>query len=113
MLPPEAQIALQGLVRSISTEDFDAALSQCTKSRLTKADLQTVILEYGRTLTFPPVEYCTLIDAVPITDKAVPTWSVRAPLWTIEEGRSDLTLETTIALSKRGPIIEIDDLSVL
>jgi hypothetical protein len=34
-------------------------------------------------------------------------------LWTVEEGRSDLSLELTVAESGDGYLIEVDDIHVL
>jgi hypothetical protein len=42
-----------------------------------------------------------------------PTWSVRCDLWTVEEGRSDLSLELTVVAAPLGPTIEVDNLHVL
>jgi hypothetical protein len=113
MLPIEVLAALQRLMRSISIGDFHAALAQCAKSRLTEDDLRKVIQEYGRTLITPPSKGDYALDAVPLNNVNVSTWSVRAPLWTQEEGRSDLSLETTITLGSNGVLLELDDLRVL
>ena len=73
------------------------------KSRLTGDDLRNVIRNYGRKVVSPPPDAYNKLDAVQVTGATVPTWSVRAPLWTEEEGRSDLTLELTIAVGPGAP----------
>jgi hypothetical protein len=114
MLPAGLEGAIQALVRSISSRDWDGALAQCVKSRLTQSDLEKAIQDYGRTVIIPPSEGSFAFDAVPLEGVGVPTWSVRAPLLTQEEGRSDLTLEVTIAFGSDGPpLLELDDLRVL
>ena len=89
-----------------------ALISRCATSRLTSAEVWRVINDYGRTLVEPPSDDDFRIDAVR-TQATTPTWSVNVPLWTQEEGMSDLTLQLTIALGPRGPVIELDDLHVL
>jgi hypothetical protein len=80
---------------------------------LTSDDLRTVIRDYGRKLVSPPANAYEDLDAVQVKGAGVPTWLVRAPLWTEEEGRSDLTLELTIAVGPVAPSVELDDLHVL
>jgi len=100
------------MVDQLARGDYESLVGQFVKSRLTSDDLRTVIREYGRKLVSPPNDAYQNLDAVQVKGAAVPTWSVRAPLWT-EEGRSDLTLELTIAVGPGAPSIELDDLHVL
>jgi hypothetical protein len=53
------------------------------------------------------------LDVIAVRYSSHPTWSVRAPLWSREEGRSDLTLELTISRDGGRWNVEIDDLHVL
>ena len=54
------------------------------------------------------------IDVVAISASNPHRWSVVVPLWTVEEGRSDLSLELTLEDSgKESYEVEIDDLHVL
>jgi hypothetical protein len=92
---------------------YAGAVSRCTSSRLSAADLEGVIRDYGRRLVPPPPSAYDAIDVVRIEQRAVPTWSVRMPMWTSEEGRSDLTLELTVALPGPRASVELDDLRVL
>jgi hypothetical protein len=82
-------------------------------SRLAEAGLETAINEYGRTLVSPPLGAAKFEDVVSLTVGQTPAWSVWVPLWTFEEGRSDLTLELTITQNEDGFVIQIDDLRVL
>jgi hypothetical protein len=101
------------LAELLARGDYDSVVGRCVKSRLTSHDLRTVIRDYGRKLVSPPVDAYKNLDEVQLSGAAVPTWSVRAPLWTAEEGRSDLTLELTIALGAGEASVELDDLHVL
>ena len=91
--------------------DYESVIKRCAKSRLTCDDLRTVICQYGRQLTSPPAGVHNKLDLVKVKGAALPTWSVRVPLWT-QESRSDLTLELTIAVRDGVPLVELDDLRV-
>jgi hypothetical protein len=101
------------MVDQLTRGDYESLVKRCAKSRLTDNDLRAIIRDYGRKLVSPPADAYQTLDAVPVKDAVVPTWSIRAPLWTETEGRSDLTLELTVALGSGEPSVELDDLHVL
>src|SRR5215216_6456985 len=77
--------------------------------RLTAEQLRQAAEEYGRELRMPPEP--VFDDIEDVTRRA---WSVLVDLWTVEEGRSDLTLE--LVLTETGGEqydIQIWDLHVL
>ena len=108
---------LRSTTREIASQlahgDYALVIGRCVKSRLTADDLQAVISDYGRKLVSPPADAYGDLDALQVKGAVVPRWSVRAPLWTEEEGRSDLTLEMTITMDANSPRVELDDLHVL
>jgi hypothetical protein len=101
------------MVERIAQGDYESLVQRCAKSRLTSQDVSLVVRNYGREVISPPIDAYQNLDSVPIKNATVPTWSVRLPLWTKEEGWSDLTLELTIALGSGDPIVELDDIHVL
>ncbi len=106
--------AVRALAGHIVQGEYDDAVARCDASRLTADRLRAIILGYGRTLTAPPADAYDNLDAVPISDPSRRAWSVRVPLWTREEGRSDLTIELTVVLDASGRArVELDDLHVL
>jgi hypothetical protein len=113
MAPKIVQLAVGELVSLISKRLFEEAVQKCSLSRLTATDIKSVIDNYGRTLKCPPVCADQLYDIVEVHGRSNHTWSVRAPLWTNEEGRSDLTLDLTIYIISNVVNIEFDDLRVL
>ena len=113
MTPETVQTAIREIVSLICDRQFAAALQRCAMSRLTESDIQKVIDDYGRTLSRPPVEAVQFDDIVNVEGRSEPVLSVRVPLWTLEEGRSDLTIELTIMQKADGLRIELDDLGVL
>ena len=82
-------------------------------NRLSAQDISDRIKEYGRTVIVPPPEAVKLIDFVLVAGSVPKRWSVQIPLWTVEEGRSDLTLAVTLIENGERLGVEIDDLHVL
>ena len=81
--------------------------------RLSASEMTKAITDYGRQLVIPPDEAFELMDVVEVRDAQPPRWSITMPLWTREEGRSDLSLELTLSGDQKAFRIEIDDLHVL
>jgi hypothetical protein len=96
----------------LADEDYESIMERCSNSHLTGDHLRTAIREYGRKVVAPPADYAN-INMGEVEEATPPTWWVVADLWTEEEGRSDLSLELTIAFAPSGPVIEIDGLRVL
>jgi hypothetical protein len=100
-----------GLAQKIAEE---ADLSDIFRvSRVESDDFYRVLKEYGKTFISPPTGAYSDIQPVRIINEEQPTWAVDAPLWTLEEGMSDLSIELTIVLGESGPTIQIDDLRVM
>ena len=100
------------IVEDLVSGAYERVVLQAPNSRVSAADLRQAVEGYGRRLILPP-SY-ELLDFVEVPDASVPTWSVVAPLFTKEEGRSDLSLELTI--TEVGPAeyrVEVDGLHVL
>jgi hypothetical protein len=112
MTPETLEQPVRYAVSQLVRREFQALVDACSSSRLTATDLEVVVQEYGGTFIQPPEDAYSQLDAVAIRDADIPTWSVRAPLWSREEGRSDLTLELTVAKEANQWRIELDDLHV-
>jgi hypothetical protein len=81
--------------------------------RLSAGEMAKAIAEYGRTLATPPEDAFALMDVIEVRNATPRRWSITMPLWTREEGRSDLTIELTVVEGKTGFGIELDDVHVL
>jgi hypothetical protein len=82
--------------------------------RLSALEIGHAVKEYGRRLVVPSNLAALTLDVVPITAAAWPSWSVQVPIWTAEEGRSDLTLELTARQVQPDQFqAEVDNLHVL
>lgn len=80
--------------------------------RLSAKEIQTAVAEYGRTLVALPEDALGLIDYVEYQDSS--GWSVVVPLFTREEGRSDLSLELSlVGKGLDNYDVQIDDIHVL
>ena len=106
------QNVIYQIVSTLADGEYTMVVRECYKSRLQAGDLAKAISDYGKTIVKPPSNFVEYLDCVAVRGRADPTWSVRAPLWTLEEGRSDLTLELTVTETERRTLIEIDDLRV-
>jgi hypothetical protein len=91
-----------------------AELEALTKGvRLSQQQIAKAIADYGRELVVPPENAYGLLDATEVRLAQPPRWSVTMPLWTREEGRSDLSLELTLVAERKAFGIELDDIHVL
>jgi len=102
------------LIDLLAQGDYKALLRSAPRSRLNAEQLASAVGDYGRTIAPLPPDGYRLIDYVPISGSKPAAWSVAVPLFTKEEGRSDLTMELTIAQTQDGSYIaQIDDVHVL
>lgn len=103
-----------GLVALMSAGDFDEVLRRAPDSRVNAAQLRKAVNDYGRILVPLPAEGYELIDYVEVLGSSPLQWSVVVPLFTQEEGRSDLSLEMSIfGQANGGYNVEVDDIHVL
>jgi hypothetical protein len=81
--------------------------------RLTAKEMEKAVDDYGRRLMMPPDVGRRPEDVVEVKNAQPRRWSIAVPLWTQEEGCSDLTVEMTIIEQQTGFTIELDDIHVL
>lgn len=94
---PEAFIgAIKTIVEFIAAGDFGAAIAAAPGTRLTGQDLAAAVSEYGARIVPVPDHGLRQIEVTKVDGAEVPTWHVAVPMWSQEEGRSDLTLELWI-----------------
>lgn len=108
------ETAIRVIVELLVRREYDAIARLTHCRRLSASDLQHAVLSYGRKLARPPDGWIDLVDVVPIDDREQAAFFAAVPLWTEEEGRSDLTLE--LRLSEFAPQLydtEVLDVHVL
>ena len=111
---PKLQRTLARVGELAVAGDYEA-LERLTKGRrLAAEELREAVNDYGRRLVSPPEGGWTGRSIVEIEGAEPESWSVYVDLWTVEEGRSDLTLELTIR-ETAGDLydVEIENLHVL
>lgn len=106
--------AVRQLVALLVRQDYAGVEASSAGERLTAAELREAVSEYGATLVEPPTPEQAPLDVVEIVGTMERSWSVNVPMWSAEEGRSDLTLELTVTERPGGDFaLEVDDLHVL
>jgi hypothetical protein len=111
-LSKDGEVAIRRLVEDLSSGNYGAVEADGRIGRLTLDELRRAVSEYGRTLTPLPGEALELANSYSVEGMEGRT-AVDVPLWTVEEGRSDLTLSVTLDEGKDGTTVSIDDLHVL
>jgi hypothetical protein len=80
--------------------------------RLAAAEIAGGVAEYPGRLIEPPEEAYDLMGAVRVIVAKDETWFVTMPLWTAQEGRSDLEVQLTVAFGGGGVAIELHNILV-
>lgn len=104
--------AVRTLVSRIVQGRYPEAIEFCSVSRASASDLERVVNEYPYTFILPPPAAYDELDILRIDDLERARWSVRVPMWTREEGRSDLELQLTVVIEDGRVGIELDDFLV-
>ena len=85
----------------------------CKGIRLNARDMEAVIKGYGKALVPPPPSAFDSMDIGEVRGSLPRRGSVTMPLWTQQEGCSDLSIEATVTEGRDGCTIELDDIRVL
>jgi hypothetical protein len=75
--------------------EYETVANLTRNDRFTAKQIQDEIEKYGRTLKEPPREAPPNVEVVEVVGARPREYRASTPFWTIEEGRSDLTLEMT------------------
>lgn len=109
----ELQDQIDPLIRLLAEGRFDSVEEVTNGVRLAASDIKNALGRYGRTLVYPPSEAYELMDVIEVRSAGQRRWSIAMPLWTKEEGRSDLSIEVTIIRKAGEFVLELDDIRVL
>lgn len=104
---------VSSLIDLLVRKDYYAIARTTNGVRLTAEEIKDAIENYGRTLVAPPIDAFEYMDVIHIKDSQNTQWSVTMPLWTKEEGRSDLSIEITVIKKLNIFTYEFDDIHVL
>lgn len=100
---------ITAIVHHISMDDYDTLAANGQNGRIGIDDLKRIVAEYGRTIIPLPDEAFAEAEVYTVGDRL----DIYIPLWTKEEGRSDLTLSLSCCMADGASRVEIDDLHVL
>lgn len=100
------------IVSLLAAREYASIELVTASKRLLAEEIEGTILRYGRTIIEPPKNFHSMIDAIEIEGASPRSWSVVVPLWTAEEGRSDLSIELTIIEDSGSPRVELDNIRV-
>ena len=101
---------IEELVSNISTTDYNAIFEKHQYGRTNIDDIKRVVSEYNHTITILPDN--AFKEAKVYYIEKEKRLDIYIPLWTIEEGRSDLVLFLSGYIISGIPKIEINDLLV-
>lgn len=80
---------------------------------MTEEYFHEVLRAHDVTLVAPPVGVDFDMHLYRVVSASVPTWSIDVPVWTQEEGRSDLTLQLRAEVRHGRVQLTIEGLRVL
>jgi hypothetical protein len=109
----EIQKEVKSLIKLLVDGQYSQVETLTNGVRLPADQIRNAIIQYGRRLIEPPSEAYGLMDVIAIHATEARKWSVEMPLWTAEEGRSDLSIELTLIENNGIFTIELDGIHVL
>ncbi len=102
---------IKKIVCNIANKKYDLIKANGLNGRVEINDLKRVINEYGCTIVPIPEKGFLIAEVYSINSND--KFDIYLPLWTKEEGRSDLTLSLSCYNNNGKPKVEINDLRVL
>jgi len=101
---------ITNLILDLSNQDYDKISADGRTGRLDTTGLKKAIDDYGCKIVPLPENAFSLAETYPADENAI---LIYLPLWTQEEGRSDLTISLDCLLKDSKPLAKINDLRVL
>ena len=94
MLPEEGVNAVRAVVALLVRGHYEELETLTEGRRLTASEMEGTIARSGRDLISPPEEAFRDVDAVAVEQEAADerAFHVEFPLWTAQEGRSDMAV---------------------
>ncbi|WP_444679602.1 DUF7668 domain-containing protein [Halomonas sp. E19] len=112
-LEPKVKAAVKHVVKLLADHDYDGLVEFTKGVRLPKTEIEYAIDDYGCEVVMPPDYIFDELDVIEVEGGSQNEWSVRLPLWTEEEGRSDLSVElSVIDAGEKGLVVELDNIIV-
>lgn len=106
------QAAIREVVELLVRGEFAVLERDGRSGRLNSQEIESAISEYGKRLISLPDNSFQSADCYDI-EGVKNTWTMDIPLWTAEEGESDLTLSITVTKENDSIHVGINDIHVL
>jgi hypothetical protein len=102
------------IVDALAKGEYERVIKMAPTSKVNAAELHAAVKEYGRSV-LPLLEHeWNRIEYMEITGSRPQSWFAVVPVFTVEEGLSDLSLELTLTAAESGQYAaEINGLHVL
>lgn len=114
MINDQIRVVIGRVINGLVQKDYKYLEELSQGIRLKAHEIQAAVVDYGRTLTQIPISQFDDLDIIEVKNHIPQRWDLRIPLWTVEEGESDLTLELTLLKQVDGNYaVEIDNIHVL
>jgi hypothetical protein len=102
------------LVARLAAGNYEELIRYAPQSRVTAQEIEAAVKQYGRRFLPLPLSAYKLIDYVAVHNASPAEWSVVVPLFTEEEGHSDLSLELSmVEVTPEEYEVQVDDIHVL
>lgn len=111
----QLRILVQKVIDLLVAKDYRQLVQLAGSVRFSEkdiGDLEDVITGYGRTLVKPPENAFRDMNVIEVKGATPRRWAVDMPLWTAEEGKSDLEVRLTLIEHQNDFIVELDDVLV-
>ena len=109
----QIRLLVARIIALLVTAEYGQIVELTGGVRMSAEEIGSTISDYSRTLVNPPENAYQLLDVIRVNNTAREQYSVRMPLWTEQEGRSDLTLDLMVTASDDQPAVELHDIHVL
>jgi hypothetical protein len=96
----------------VGRDRIDSLFEWIDSTRVPLETFRTIIHEYPNTFVSPPLEWTKHLRPLQVRTAILPTWFVRIPLWSLQEGRSDLVVDIEITFQSEGPRLHLLDILV-
>jgi hypothetical protein len=96
VIDDQLRVIIGRVINGLVQKDYKYLEELSQGIRLKAHEIQAAVVDYGRTLTQIPISQFDNLDIIEVKNHIPQRWDLRIPLWTVEEGESDLTLELTL-----------------
>ena len=104
--------AVVDLLGALGRSDFAAVQQMTGGVRFSADSLRATIKRFGKTPAEPPGNIASHFNTRPVPMTQEPTWSIGVPLWTKEEGRSEIEIRVRVVEAAAGVKVMLDAVRV-